>query len=127
MKQIRLKVRFFNGYRMRGRPRRRGINVVAGTHRHVDPIAPKDTLLIERMKDPRDHKFLLAHECLEHLIMRLKKWSYPRAHAAANRLEYELRRGECPEAAIRRHCVRHFGKKRGAALAGPLAAAFRKI
>ena len=123
MKQIRLKVRMIDGHKLR----KHYPDLIGGSHRYADKIVPKGELWIEKMKNPKEHRFFLAHEGIEYLLMHLRRLSYPYAHGVATKLELALRKGSCPEATIKRYCVKYLGKKRGELCAGPLAAAYRRI
>lgn len=97
-------------YKVDGRAvRTRHAVMVGGAHSLVYPWVPTGEIWIERMRGGRrDERNILAHEMVEILLMHFKKWSYDRAHDAANQLEQRLRKGIAPKKAFLAFLQRHF-------------------
>ncbi len=102
---------------------------IGGSHWFADPkLVPKDEIWIERMRTREEEKFILAHEMSEYPLMKYLKFSYDKAHAAANVVEKKLRNGHDPVSAFFTHLQTYWPKApawqlRKGALA--LAAAYR--
>jgi hypothetical protein len=87
-------------YRVSGRAvRRKHPDGIGGWHRKAGyPFIRGTEIWIEKMADGApEERFLLAHELTEILLIIVHKWTYQKAHDAANRYEKRLRNGECPK------------------------------
>ena len=71
------------------------IDFVGAGHHLAHPIIPKNEIWIEKTLTKADKKAYLLHELIEHYVMSLKKFLYPKAHELANKAEQEFRNG-CP-------------------------------
>lgn len=82
---------------------------IGGGHHLVYRWVPRNEVWIERMRGgARDERCILAHEMAEILLMRVRGWSYDRAHDAANRVEQQLRAGRDANATFARFVKRYF-------------------
>jgi hypothetical protein len=97
------------GLRHRGRSQCDG---VGGYHRRAGyAFIPGDEIWIEKMADGvTEERYLLGHEMMEILVMRVRKWGYQKAHDAITPFELRLRKEECPEKVFRAYIAKFFPK-----------------
>ena len=74
------------------------VEFAAGGHGYVYKYVPKDEVWIEDINTLRDQRMVLAHELIEREFMKVRGWTYKKAHALANKLEQLLRNGAPPMA-----------------------------
>jgi hypothetical protein len=84
---------------------------IGGSHWYADPkLVPKGEIWIESMKSKQDEKYILAHEMAEYPLMKYLRFSYDKAHAAANVVEKKLRNGHDPVSAFLTHLQTYWPK-----------------
>lgn len=86
-------------YRVDGSAVREHIDTdfIGGGHALVYRWCAEDEIWIEKMRGGRtEEAFLLAHEMVEVLLMRHRRWKYTLAHAKATSIERVLREGADP-------------------------------
>ena len=65
-----------------------------GGHGYVYPWVPNDEIWIEESLDPRELPYVVAHEFLEHRLMRDAKLDYDTAHEICSKVEFQLRKNK---------------------------------
>jgi hypothetical protein len=65
-----------------------------GGHGYVYPWVPRDEIWIEESLDRRELPYIVAHEYLEHRLMRDAKLDYDTAHEICSRVEFKLRKNQ---------------------------------
>ena len=97
------------GLRHRGRSQCDG---VGGYHRRAGyAFIPGDEIWIEKMADGvTEERYLLGHEMMEILVMRVLKWGYQKAHDAITPFELRLRKEESPQKVFRAYIAKFFPK-----------------
>jgi hypothetical protein len=97
------------GLRWRGKSQCDG---VGGYHRKAGySFIPGNQIWIEKMADGvTEERYLLGHEMMEILVMRVRKWGYQKAHDAITPFELRLRKEECPEKVFKAYIAKFFPK-----------------
>ncbi len=99
-----MRVKFVDGERVR--QSQKLPRFIGGGHGHVYNFVPREEIWLERMLNKRAHRFNFAHEIIEVILMKERRFSYEKAHAIANQLEGELRHGASVRSTFRHYLHR---------------------
>jgi len=86
------------------------VDFIGGGHHLVYDFIPENEIWIEYSHGPDEQRMILAHELVEHLLMKHKGIKYNEAHNKANNVEAKLRSGEEPEEVFSEFCHENFKK-----------------
>jgi len=65
-----------------------------GGHGYVYPWVPKDEIWIEEAIERAEVPFIVAHEYIEHRLMRDEGMEYDKAHECCSEMEFDLRKAD---------------------------------
>ena len=68
------------------------VDIIGGGHHYVYNYIPEDEIWLENLA-PSEQRFILLHEVVERLIMKVRGWEYLESHATANFVEAMFRHG----------------------------------
>jgi hypothetical protein len=84
-----IKVRIVNGMTIRNKT---DVSFGLGGNHYAYRYIPTNEIWIEKIINPKERKFIIAHEMIERHMMRNYRYPYSRAHNLANKLEARFRK-----------------------------------